>query len=49
MYIKVVVKNNKTYYILCICDALTKYWSSCFIGKKVAYILMENGVKVIEK
>lgn len=42
MYIKVIHKNEKTYYILCVCDAKTKVWAERFIDEPMALRLYKE-------
>lgn len=48
MYIKKIIKNDKTYYILNVCDCETKNWSRVFITEKLAITLINNKIKLIE-
>lgn len=45
MFIKVIKKNDKVYYLLCVCDTKTKVWVEHFINEETA-LLMINVCKL---
>lgn len=50
MYIKVIKKDDKAYYLLCVCDTKTKYWAEHFINEETALLMINVcNLKVKEK
>lgn len=48
MFIKVIKKEDKVYYILCVCDSKTKVWVEHFITE-ATYRYLREAIKVKEK
>lgn len=40
MFVKVINKNDKVYYLLCVCDSKTKVWVEHFIKEEIALLMI---------
>lgn len=40
MFIKVIKKEDKVYYLLCVCDSKTKVWVEHFIKEEIALLMI---------